>query len=83
MKFRGYTILPLGETTTNTYDLFSKTDIERLEHLKAKKRVKIAFESERFIIYTYKVDDNEISVNFNGKELVEWSKEQLKGVIVQ
>lgn len=55
---------------------------EKIEHLKTQKRVKIAFESDRFIIYTYKVEDIEISVNFNTKHLIDWSKEQLKGVLI-
>lgn len=61
--------------------LINREEQDKIEHLKAQKGVKIAFESDRFIIYTYKVQNVEISVNFNTKPLVEWSKEQLKGVI--
>ena len=61
--------------------LINREEQDKIEHLKAQKHIKIAFESERFIIYTYKVQNVEISVNFNTKPLVEWSKEQLKGVL--
>lgn len=63
--------------------LINREEQEKIEHLKAQKRVKIHFESDRFIIYTYKVQNVEISVNFNTKHLVEWSKEQLQGVLVE
>lgn len=61
--------------------LINREEQDKIEHLKAQKGVKIAFESDRFIIYTYKVQNVEISVNFNTKPLVEWNKEQLKGVL--
>ena len=82
MAYKFPQVVPLDLKPSQAYNLYSNEDWEKIKHLKAKKGVKIYFENDRFIIYTYKVNNVEISVNFNTKPLIEWSKEQLKGVLV-
>lgn len=61
--------------------LISREEIEKVEHLKKQKKVRIKFESDRFIIYSYTNDEYEIDMSFNTKFLIDWSKEQLQGVL--
>jgi hypothetical protein len=82
INFRGYNVVPVDNKKNDPGDkLIHCDELSKMEHLKAQNNVKIAFECDRFIIYTYTIDNVEINVNFNTKPLIEWSKEQLKGVL--
>ena len=73
--------LPIERIKERNFHIDTYDEKQKIKQLKAQKYVKIAFENDKFITYTYKVENAEISVNFNSKPLIEWSKEQLKGVI--
>jgi hypothetical protein len=82
INFRGYNVVPVETKKYEVGDkLINCDEIAKIKHLKAQNNVKIAFECDRFIIYTYTIDNVEINVNFNTKPLIEWSKEQLKEVL--
>ena len=59
-------------------ELINSEQKEKIEHLKKQKKIKIVYENDRFIIYSYKVRDVEITETFTTEHLVKWSKEQLK-----
>ena len=82
VNFRGYNVVPVENKKYEAGDkLINCDELSKINHLKAQNNVKIEFECDRFIIYTYTINNVEINVNFNTKPLVEWSKEQLKGVL--
>ena len=56
---------------------------EKIQHLKEQKNIRIVYENDRFIIYSYIVNGFEITETFTTKQLIEWSKEQLKGKLIK